>query len=152
MKKRLLVESLMRNEFEEKYTAPRNASPVFFYIRPNLSISAIQDGLRKRQALGERNTRYLLVDLNDIHQTSQISFTVQDSHQSYRRALSDAGFNNHQTVQNSRDDGRVFHIDEIEDVYARHSDEQEIYFEVQIWDRQILTQWREKHGPSRGGI
>jgi hypothetical protein len=147
MERRLIVESLMRKEFAKKYTTPRNTSPVFFYIRPDLSISVIQDGLRKREDLGEHATRYLLIDLNDIHDKSQISFSVRDSHQSYHRALSDAGLDSRNTGQTSPDDGHIFHIGEIADVYARHSDDQDIYFEVQVWDWQILTQWREEHGP-----
>ena len=59
-----------------------------FYIRPNLSMSAIEDELRKRECHDESATRFLLIDLNDI------------------------------------------------------------YFEAQVWDRDILERWREEHGPT----
>jgi hypothetical protein len=150
MQVRVLVETLMCREFAEKYAAPRSTSPVFFYLRPRLSLSSIQDGLRRRQDLGEHATQYLLIDLDDIDDTSQVSFTVHDSHRSYRRAIAEAGFEAHPTGGDSPDDGRVFHVSEIADVYARHRDEDDLSFEVQFWDPAVLRPWLRARAERRG--
>ena len=140
--RRVLVESLMYEEFSDKYATPPTASPVFFYIRPNLSIDSIQQGLEERKELGEKSTKYLLVDLTDIHDRRLISFTVRDSHRSYRRAMLDAGFDTQLPAETSPDDGHVFHIDELAEVYARHQEEDDLSFEVQVWDPKILERCR----------
>jgi len=142
MQRRLLVEALMYKEFSEKHAAPPTASPVFFYIRPNLSIESIRQGLKEREKLGEKSTRWLLVDLGAIHDRRLISFTVRDSHRSYRRALMEAGFDTPPTDQASPDDGHVFHIDELAEVYSRHQEEDDLSFEVQVWDWRILERCR----------
>ena len=89
----------------------------------------------------------LLIDLNDIYDKSQISFTVRDSHRSYRRAMLEAGFDIHLAGQTSPDDGRVFHIGRIAEVYSRHRDEDNLSFEVQVWDREVLRPWLRRAVP-----
>ena len=142
MKRRVLVESLMYEEFSDKYATPPTASPVFFYIRPHLSIDSIQQGLEEREELGEKSTRYLLVDLQSIHDRRFVSFTVRDSHRSYRRAMFEADFDTQLPAETSPDDGHVFPIDGLAEVYARHQAEDDISFEVQVWDRKVLERCR----------
>ena len=142
MKKRLFIEALMYKESSEKYAAPPTANPDFFYIRTNLSIDSIRQRLEEREELGEESTKFLLVDLGAIDDRRFISFTVRDSHRSYRRAMVEAGFDTQLGGQTSPDYGHVFHIDEIEYVYSRHQDEDDPSFEVQVWDPTILERCR----------
>jgi hypothetical protein len=145
MKTRLFVESRMYEEFSRKYWPPKHRSPVFFYMYPELSLSAIEERLRQRKLLDEPHTEYLLVDLRDLPDITHVSFTLCDSHTSYREALIRKGLSTKKPGPTLTDHGTVFHIREIAEVYDRHKDEKDLYFEIQVWDPEILVRWRDAH-------
>ena len=138
MKKRLFVEARMYEDFAAKYAAPTNRHPVYFYLRPCLDLDGIERGLQQRRKYGESGTKYLLLDLDDIAHKSQISFTLFDSHRSYAAAFARATSGHLELTPSLPDQGTVFHIDEIADVYTRNRDVEGLSFEVQIWDPSVL--------------
>jgi len=148
MATRLFVEARMYDAFSRKYWPPKQRHPVFFYIYPNLSLSTIEDGLHQRQQYKELNTKYLLIDIQDLVDLTHISFTLSDSHQSYREALVQQGLSTVQSITPHADYGTVFHIRELAEIYARHEEDGGLYFEVQVWDPGILERWREVHDVS----
>ena len=145
LKKRRLVEAHMYDTFSTKYWMPKQTCPVFFYLFPELSLSKIEERLRQRQQHDELDTKYLLIDIRDLVDTTHISFTLGDSHRSYRDILIQHGFSSEEPPKIRADYGNIFHIHEIAEVYARNNDEDGLYFEVQVWDPEILEHWRETH-------
>lgn len=145
LKTRLFVEGRMREAFARKYWPPKHPHPVFFYLYPRLSVASIEGRLREREQLDEPHTNYLMVDLMDLSDRTHISFTLCDSHTSYREALIRQGLSAQQPAAMLADHGTVFHIGEIAGVYERHKGEDALYFEVQVWDPEILDEWRGAH-------
>jgi hypothetical protein len=138
MRTRESVERTMYDDFAAKYCRPASRHPVFFYLRPDLDLDAVDGELRQRRALGETRTRYLLVDLVEIADTSQISFTVFDSHRSYAERCRAAAGGRTRAMPVVRDQGTVFRIDEVAEVFARTGEVPGLSFEVQIWDPAVL--------------
>lgn len=146
LQERLFVEARMYEALSRKYWPPKQHCPVFFYLFPSLSLPIIEERLRQRRQYDESETKYLLVDLQDLVDTTHISFTLCDSHHSYREALVQHGLlSGDESLTPRTDHGTVFHIREIAEVYARHHEEDDLYFEVQVWDSEILDHWREAH-------
>ncbi|HKJ86150.1 MAG TPA: hypothetical protein VKA06_08740, partial [Spirochaetia bacterium] len=133
-----LVEQTMHDEFTAKYGAPSAKHPVYFYLRPSLDLDAVDRELRQRRALGETRTRYLLVDLGEITDTAHISFTVFDSHRSYAERCPTDAHDPAPAMAVERDQGTVFRIDEVAEVFARNRHIQDLSFEVQVWNPSIL--------------
>ena len=109
------------------------------------SLPAIEDRLHQRQQYGELNTKYLFIDIQDLVDTTHISFTLCDSHRSYREALIQQGLSADESTTPHTDHGTVFHIHELAEVYARNEAEDGLYFEVQVWDLEILEHWKAVH-------
>ncbi|MFN2201712.1 MAG: hypothetical protein ACK2UO_10920 [Caldilineaceae bacterium] len=146
LENRLFVEACMYEAFSRKYCPPKQRCPVFFYLYPNLSLSLVEERLYQRRQYDETDTKYLLVDLQDVLDTTYISFTLCDSHRSYREALIQQGLLPGEKSQiPAADYGTVFHIQEIAAVYARHQAEDDLYFEVQVWDSEVLERWKAAH-------
>jgi hypothetical protein len=136
METRRRVEARMYEEFSAKYREPKTSHPVFFYIRPNMTVERLERELAHRRELGETKTSYLLIDLANLPETGQISFTVFDSHRSYR--MNGANAQSPVSDRQNADAGRIFHIREIADVYERNRSVGDLSFEVQVWDPSIL--------------
>ena len=146
LQNRLFVEDRLYEGFSCKYGAPKQRCPVFFYLFPNLSLSSVEERLQQRRQYDETETKYLLVDLKELLDTTHISFTISDSHRSYRAALVQQGLLSGDTSLTAPvDHGTVFHIHEVAEVYARHKEVDELCFEVQVWDSEILQHWKETH-------
>jgi hypothetical protein len=147
LQERLFVEARMVEAFSAKYGPPKGRHPVFFYLYPSLSLPIIEERLRQRRQYDESETNYLLVDLQELADTTQISFTLCDSHRSYRAAMVRQGLlSGDASLAPPADHGTVFHIRELAEVYARHQGEDDLYFEVQVWDPTILDPWKETRG------
>jgi hypothetical protein len=142
MAKRLFVEARLYNEFSRKYWRPKTPYPIFFYLLPMLSLPVIEEQIAHRQLRDEPNTCYLLLNLRDLSDLTHVSFTLGDSHQSYREALRQHGFPVNESPATCVDHGHVFHVDELPEVYLRNATEDGLCFEVQVWDPEILEHWK----------
>lgn len=146
LRERLFVEARMYEAFSRKYRPPKQHCPVFFYLFPDLSLPIIEERLHQRRQYDESDTEYLLVDLQDLVDTTHVSFTLRDSHRSYRAALVQQGLlSSDESSTPLADHGTMFHIQEIAEVYARHEEEDDLCFEVQVWDPEILVSWKNAH-------
>lgn len=145
LKTRVFVENCMREAFTRAYWPLKASRPVFFYLYPKLSVAFIEERLRQREQLDEPHTEYLLIDLTELSDTTHISFTLCDSHTSYRETLIRQGLSAEKPAAALADHETVFHIQEIVDLYQRHKGEDDLYFEVQVWDPEILEIWRRSH-------
>jgi hypothetical protein len=141
MLQRTTVEDLMHSEFEKRFWPTPGKVPVYFYIYPHLDVKELQAKLDRRKQLGEASTRFLLFRLVGLPSTRFISFTLQDSLQSYRHILQDRRIPVRETplkLRCAQCQGRIFPIDELKRIHAKHCGEPELYFEVQVWDPTIL--------------
>jgi hypothetical protein len=135
------VEQLMYAEFAQNYWKPPTTAPVYFYIYPNLESEEQHAYLEDKARSEGHNTRVMTLRLNEISHTRSISFTVEDSHQSYRKILEARGI----TVKGGRPSdscaesrGKLFHVDQLESIYAKHRDHDGLYFEAQVWEPAAL--------------
>lgn len=147
METRRRVETQMYEEFAARYRQPKTRHPVFFSIRPSMTVEGLERELAHRRELGETKTSYLLLDLADLPDTSEISFTVFDSHRSYR--MNGARATSPGSDRRNADVGRIFHVREIADVFERNRSIEDLSFEVQVWDPSVLEAVRRLHSASR---
>jgi hypothetical protein len=141
------VEQTMRAEFEQNYWKLPCASPVYFYIYPNLDSRQLPGDLDPRGERDEHNTKVLTLRLSDLDHTEFISLTVEDSFQCYREMLRARGI----PVKGLRPDRtcsesqrRIFHIGELQSVYSKNSQDGRTYFEVQVWEPGVLEPIKER--------
>jgi hypothetical protein len=147
MLQRETVEKLMRAEFERKFWKLPFASPVYFYIYPHLDLQRLLDELDHRARFDEQKTKILTFQLNELLNTKSVSFTLEDSFQSYKLVLRSQGI----PVRTGRPElkcaecqGRIFYIEQLQAVYAKHHGDQGVYFEVQVWDGETLEPAKER--------
>jgi hypothetical protein len=140
------VEQMMRTEFERYYEKPCSSSPIYFYIYPRSDERSLRDTLDQRSEF-EQETMMLRFQLRDLLDTTAITFTLEDSFKSYRQVLQRRGI----PVRTGEDkptcpecQGRLFHIRELRSVFEKHSNDEGIYFEAQVWDASVLE--RVKNG------
>lgn len=139
MQKRVWVEARMYRDFSEKYWELKSPFPVYF------SLQVIEKRLQKRREY-EPRTKYLLVNLSDFDDTDHVSFTVSDSMMSYRKLLEKEGFAYKEAPVSEAyaDHGKIFHIHEIDRLISKYPNDDDLYFEVQVWDKDVLYAWKRK--------
>ena len=143
MARRIAVEKMLYDEFEGAYWRLANRYPVYFYLIPSFLPDAIEREMSQRQQYQECDTKYLVFDLDLIKDRKNITFTVNDSLRSYRKKLLLAGIpcrrlsGGHPELP---DYGKVFHMDDLEEVYGRNTEVPDLRFEVQVWDKNILQE------------
>lgn len=150
MERREAVEKMLSAEFENSHWRLSSEHPVYLYLIPNLSLERTEAELRIREEYQENRTKYLLFDLDKITDHSDITFTVDDSFRSYRKKLLDQGIACRELANTSAeliDYGRIFHIDELACVYERNAGIPDVRFEVQVWNKNMLTDYMQEHGP-----
>jgi hypothetical protein len=138
------VEGMMRSEFERYCGKPCSSCPIYFYIYPHSDLPRLREKLGTRRGF-EPDTMMLRFQLGDLSDTSSITFTLEDSFQSYRKELQKRGI----PVRTGGDapkcpecQGRLFRIGDLRSVYEKHSSDGGIYFEVQVWDSSVLERIR----------
>lgn len=141
MLQRITVEQIMREEFEQICGKRFPSSPIYFYIYPHSNAGRVQSDLDRRAEFDGRKAVMLQFQMSDLSDTSSITFTLEDSFQSYKQILHDRGM---PVLRGGKDlkceecQGRLFRIRELQTVYARHADDDGIYFEAQVWDPSVL--------------
>lgn len=139
---RVGVEKMMYELFSNQYGTPPSKTPVYFAVFPFLSEKQISDRLLERKKTARENTKYLITDLDDIPEKDYISFTVEDGFMCFRKKLLAEGYPVDKLPMkgNPRDKhARLFHITEMEKVFREYQSDTGLYFEVQIWNLEILN-------------
>jgi hypothetical protein len=147
LQKRLLAEAQMYQEFSRKYWTLKESCPVYFYLYPHFSPDDIQAKLNQRKMLDEPHTRYLLIDLDDLEDNINISFTILDSLISYREKLVSQGalYGREGLLSAYEELGSIFHISEITHFMEKYAHIEDLCFEVQIWDAELLLEWQKTY-------
>jgi len=140
LKRRLFVEKELYEGYTQDYGSLKEKIPVFFYLYPNITKQkAIELGqLRVRH--GEIEPHILMIKIQDIEGTKNITFTLNDSHTSYWKKALESGIKcrgdgkDHVVLP---DHNKVFPFSMIEQIHQKYK-AQQINYEIQIWDYQLL--------------
>ncbi len=114
--------------------------PVYFYLIPDITPSKAIELAQRRTRHHEAEPRVLMVKTQDIEDSTNVTFTLDDSHTSYRRRISDAGltFGGHVDVPvDLPDHGKIFPFSMIAHVHHVYA-ARRIRYEIPMWDRRML--------------
>jgi hypothetical protein len=141
LSRRHFVERAMYEDFTQRYGSLKEKVPVYFYLVPNITEQKAMELARQRTRHGETEPRVLMVELRDIEDITNMTFTLNDSHVAYRRRVMEAGmdFGGDTAVPEVLPDhDRVFPFSMIGPIHRRYAAHR-ISYEVQIWDHERLA-------------
>ena len=144
LKRRRFVEKTLYEDYTQEYGSLKEKVPVYFYLYPNMTKQkAIALG-KQRMRQGEIEPQILMVKIQDIEDTRNITFTLNDSHTAYWKRALESGIkcrgdgNGYAVLQ---DHNKVFPFSIIEQIHQRYK-AQQVNYEIQIWDYQLLENMR----------
>jgi len=144
LKRRLFVERALYNDYTREYGSLKEKAPVFFYLIPNLTPHKAAEMARQRTSHGETQPQVLMVKIADIEDTTNITFTLNDSHASYWKRIKEAGieFGGDTNIPVVLPDhNKIFPFSMIEHIHQKYK-AQGPQYEIQIWDYQLLEKMR----------
>jgi hypothetical protein len=144
LRKRRFVEQALYEDYTREYGSLKAHTPVFFYLYPGITEDKALAMARERARQGEVEPQVLLISLQDLTDTRNITFTLNDSHTAYWQRAMEAGITSMGgggTPVCLPDHNRVFPFARLEEMYKKYRD-LPITFEVQVWDYQLLEQTR----------
>ena len=140
LRRRRFVEDALYTDYTREYGPLKEKIPVFFYLIPNLTAQKALEMARQRAAHGETQPHVLLVELAGLPDTTQMTFTLGDSHAAYWQRIRAAGlaFGGETNVPALLPDhNRVFPFARLAEIHAKYAG-QEVRYEVQVWDYALL--------------
>jgi hypothetical protein len=144
LRRRRFVESALYEDYTREYGCLKEKVPFFFYLIPNLTEQKALEMARERARQGESEPQVMLVDIEELEDMANITFTLNDSHAAYWKRIKESGLafggDNHVPVV-LPDHNRVFPFSMIEEIHRKYK-EQGISYEIQIWDYQLLEKMR----------
>lgn len=144
LRRRQFVERALYDDFTREHGSLKDKVPVYFYLVPNVTEQKAAGLARQRTTHGEAEPQVLMMRLADIQDTTNITFTLNDSHTSYWRTMKEAGmeFGGEVGVPTALPDhNRIFPFSMMERIHRRYR-AQGMHYEVQIWDHQLLEKMR----------
>ncbi len=144
LKRRQFVEKALYEDYTREYGGLKEKIPVYFYLYPNLTEQKAIELGQKRVREGEKKPHILMVKIEDIEDTTNVTFTLNDSHLSYWKRAIEAGIN----CRGDRgipvvlpDHNKVFPFAMIEQLHQIYK-AQQLSYEIQVWDYQWLKKTR----------
>jgi hypothetical protein len=141
LKRRLFVEREMYEGYTREFGQLKEKVPVYFYIYPNATKQWMLERGQQRKKLGEITPQILLVEIQDIDDTTNLTFTVNDSFAAYWKKAVESGIKC-RTEEAGRvvlpDHNRIFPFSMIDQIHQKYKG-QEISYEVQVWDYDLLS-------------
>jgi len=140
LKRRLFVERTLYEDYTREYGSLKEKVPVFFYLIPKITEQKAIELARQRTMHGETKPQVLMVKIADIEDTNNMTFTLSDSHTAYWQRIQEAGigFGREKNIPAILPDhNKVFPFAMIEQIHRKYEN-QEIRYEIQIWDYQLL--------------
>jgi hypothetical protein len=142
--RRRFIEKALFDEYTQEYGGLKERVPVYFYLYPKITIGkAIAMG-RQRTKHEEVEPGILLVKIQDIEDITNITFTLNDSCTSYRKKTMEAGIKCRGPQPGGivlPDHNKVFPFSMIEEIHRKYR-EQDMVYEVQVWDYELLERMR----------
>jgi hypothetical protein len=138
--RRLFVEKELYESYTQEYGYLKEKVPVYFYLIPNIT-------REKAVELGQRRTRYdeiapqiLIIKIEDIDDIRNMTFTLNDSFTAYWKKAIESGIKCREEEKDRivlRDHNKVFPFSIIEQIHRKYKTH-EMYYEVQVWDYELL--------------
>jgi hypothetical protein len=138
--RRLFVEKELYESYTQEYGYLKEKVPVYFYLIPNIT-------REKAVELGQRRTRYdeiapqiLIIKIEDIDDIRNMTFTLNDSFTAYWKTAIESGIKCREEEKDRivlRDHNKVFPFSIIEQIHRKYKTH-EMYYEVQVWDYELL--------------
>ncbi len=144
LKRRLFVERALYDDYTREYGSLKEKVPVFFYLIPNITKQKAVELARQRTRHGETEPQVLMVKIADIVDTTNITFTLNDSHTAYWKRIKEAGLEFGGEVNIPvilPDHNKIFPFSTIEQIHRKYK-AQGMRYEIQIWDYQLLEKMR----------
>ncbi len=139
-KRRLFVEKELYEGYTQRYGSLKEKIPVYFYLYPNITKEKAIELAQQRTRHDEMEPQILMIKIQDIEDTKNITFTLNDSHTAYWKKAMESGINcrgdgNSQVVLD--DHNKVFPFSMIEQIHRKYK-AHNINYEIQVWDYQLL--------------
>ena len=132
---RVAVESMMYNDFTSQYWPLKFEQPIYFDTLYENSLERVKSEIHTTS--DEYSTKCLVVALDALPDSSNITFTVDDSFKSYRSRLKSGGLPYHfmrKEPPNIADYGKTFPITELRGIQRKYAHVEDLKFEIQHWD------------------
>ena len=137
---RRFVERSLYEDYTQAYGPLKETIPVFFYLYPNMTAQRAMELAQERTRHSEAQAHVLMVRIEEIAETANITFTLNDSHTAYWQRATEAGIKCRGYAKDPvvlPDHNRVFPFAMIEEMHRKYR-AQRIAYEVQVWDTQLL--------------
>jgi hypothetical protein len=142
--RRLFVEKELYEGYTTRYGSLKERIPVYFYLYPKIDKQKALERGQQRAKHGEVEPQVLMIEIKDIADTTNMTFTLNDSFASYWKKALESGIecrgDGHGPVV-LPDHNAVFPFSMIEQMHQKYK-AQEISYEIQIWDYQLLEKTR----------
>lgn len=144
LRRRRFVEQELYEGYTQAYGSLKEKVPVYFYLYPRITTQKVIELAWQRTRHAETEPQILMVKLQDIEDTQNITFTLNDSFTAYWKKATESGLE----IRGDRnvpvvlqDHNKVFPFSMIEQIHRKYK-AQELYYEIQIWDYQLLEKIR----------
>ncbi len=138
--RRQFVEKSLYDDYTLQYGRLKEKTPVYFYLYPNITRQQIVEKGIQRLKHGESEPHILIVKIQDLKDTKDITFTLNDSHTAYWKRAMDSGIkcrgDGHIPVV-LPDHNKVFPFSMMDQIHEKYKS-QHISYEIQVWDYQLL--------------
>ncbi len=142
--RRLFVENELYEGYTQAYGSLKEKVPVYFYLYPNITKQKAIERGRQRTRHDEIEPHILMVKIQDIEDTQNMTFTLNDSFTAYWKKAKESGVTCRGDGKDPvvlPDHNKVFPFSMIEQIHRKYK-VQEMYYEIQIWDYQLLEKVR----------
>lgn len=140
LKRRLFVERELYCGYTREYGRLKEQVPVYFYLYPNITKQKVIERGQQRTRYDETAPQILMVKIQDIDDTANMTFTLNDSFTAYWRKAIESGIKCREE-ENGRvalpDHNKIFPFSAIEQIHQRYK-AQDMNYEVQVWDYELL--------------
>lgn len=140
LKRRFFVENKLHDEYTQQFGHLKEKVPVYFYLYPNITMQKAIEKAQQRTRHDETEPHVLMVKIQDIQDTQNITFTLNDSFTAYWKKATECGIKcrgDRNVPVVLPDHNQVFPFSMIEQIHRKYK-AQEMYYEIQIWDYQLL--------------
>jgi hypothetical protein len=140
LNRRIFVEKELYIEYSKEYGKLKENIPVYFYLYPNITKEKAVDLAKQRMNYNELTPRILFLKIQELRNISNITFTLNDSFTSYWKKAIESGIKCRDEEKGREvlpDHNKIFPFSRIEHIHRVYK-EKNPYYEVQIWDYEIL--------------
>ena len=138
--RRKCVEHHLYTEYVEAYGPLQQTTPIYFYLFPNITKAKALELAQQRTTYDEHAPKIAYVNIHELHDLSNITFTLNDSFTSYRKKALASGINSREEEKDRPifpDHNRIFPFSMLDLIHRKYQD-MNPYYEVQIWNAHIL--------------